>query len=220
MKNIAKTLIFALFALGSFAILSAPAEAAFPTILSATANIGETGVILNSSVNPNGYLTTAWFEYGTANDLQEFKETTHLDVGAGTDTAQFSGSITDLTPGTTYYFRVAANNGQRLTKSEILSFTTKITTGFQANTSAPKEETANTLIPIQEKTETKDNTESTNENKTGLESNAVFGMNPNFLPSTLTGWLVLLFVILCTLFVGRKLFYSNNTITVAQRKGL
>ncbi len=174
------------------------AEAASPAVLNPNADIGTTEVVLDGYINPNGYLTTAWFEYGKLSNLLNPNETTHLNIGAGTYATHFSASIAGLKPDTTYYFRTVANNGQRNVVGDTLYFTTDVHLPIGLNTGP------NILPTSVPKT-------------TGLESSAVLGAS--FLPSTLTGWFILLLVILCTIFMARKL-RKDTDFTEVPRKPL
>jgi hypothetical protein len=94
------------------------------TIISTKSISDNNTVTLEGSVNPNGYLTTAWFEYGTSKDLSTFSETTHTAIGDNTSATPFSSSVSNLLPNTTYYFRIVADNGRRTINGGIFSFTT------------------------------------------------------------------------------------------------
>ncbi len=93
------------------------------TTQSAT-NVGSNSAVFNGSVNPNGYTTTAWFEYGTGSTLASFNETTHTAEGAANGSSSLVQSTTGLNPNTTYYFRAVANNSYGTVKGNISSFTT------------------------------------------------------------------------------------------------
>ena len=91
-------------------------------------NITTTGATFNGTVNPNGYSTEAWFEYGTDDTLVTFDETAHQSKGSGTVDVSISGvQIAPLTPWSTYYFRTVARSTTDptiLTKGAIQSFPT------------------------------------------------------------------------------------------------
>ena len=90
--------------------------------------ISTTGATFNGIVNPNGFSTEAWFEYGTDNSLASYTETTHQLKGSGTDNVSISGvPIAPLTEWTTYYFRAVARSTTDpsvFTKGTIKSFPT------------------------------------------------------------------------------------------------
>lgn len=113
MKNISQKIIAGVFALGLLL-----------TGFSANAQVNQTSAVLNASVNPGGMQTTAWFEYGTNPNLSTWTETQHESVGAYDYARTFSQTVYNLQPYTTYYFRVATNNGYNTYRAQILSFTT------------------------------------------------------------------------------------------------
>jgi WD40 repeat protein len=87
------------------------ALAVLPTALTGAAT-GATGntATLRGSVNPNGSVTTFYFEYGETTAYGSRVPLTSAPVGAGHTTAQLSRTISGLTPGTTYHFRIVAEN--------------------------------------------------------------------------------------------------------------
>lgn len=105
----------------SIATPSAPSVSTSPA--SGTTTSSST---LNGSVTPNEAITTAWFEWGTSSTLSTFNSTTPEPVGLGTAPVQFSFALNDLSPGTRYYFRAAAQNSLDTRKGSILDFTTSL----------------------------------------------------------------------------------------------
>jgi hypothetical protein len=77
---------------------------------------------LNGTVNPNGYTTTYYFEYGTTTSYGS--TTAQKDAGSGTDDISVSADITGLTKETTYQFRLVAINEKGTTNGANASFTT------------------------------------------------------------------------------------------------
>ena len=70
-------------------------------------------------------ITVRGFLYGTSeNNLTE-------DVQSGNGTGSFTANLTDLTSGTTYYYKAYATNNEGTAYGEVLSFTTLSTTGTQ-----------------------------------------------------------------------------------------
>jgi hypothetical protein len=59
-------------------------------------------------VNANGLSTTAWFEYGAISGSYGSKS--NMKAVTGSTDATVSASISGLTAGTTYYYRIAAKN--------------------------------------------------------------------------------------------------------------
>jgi phosphodiesterase/alkaline phosphatase D-like protein len=87
-------------------------------------SIDGTTATLNGTVNPNGLATRAWFEYGTDPGLQAYASTPGQDAGNGLIPQSLSASVSALTPGTAYYFRVHAENSGGYSDGQILNFTT------------------------------------------------------------------------------------------------
>ncbi len=72
--------------------------------------ISATGATLNGSVNPNGTISTWFFEYGTTTAYGSRVPLTATPAGVGRVPKEFSRAITGLTPGVTYHFRIVAEN--------------------------------------------------------------------------------------------------------------
>jgi len=69
------------------------------------------GATLEASVNPGGPAATAYFEYGVAPCVDGgCARTAGQAVGAGEAAVEVKSVLADLTPGTRYHFRVAADN--------------------------------------------------------------------------------------------------------------
>jgi formylglycine-generating enzyme required for sulfatase activity len=71
-------------------------------------NLTRTSATLNAEVNPNGLDTTWHFEYGTSDACDS--STPNQSGGSGSASQPVSRSLTGLTPDTTYYYRIAAEN--------------------------------------------------------------------------------------------------------------
>lgn len=68
----------------------------------------DTTAVVTGTVVPNGAITTYWYEYGTTQSLG--LKTAAQIVGSGYVAIKTPGYITGLTKGTTYYFRLVAEN--------------------------------------------------------------------------------------------------------------
>ena len=80
-----------------------------PVVVTADANpIAVTTATLRGQVTPNGLATTWWFEYGTS--LSYGLKTASHSAGSGTAAQSASAGITKLKAGTTYHFRLVAQN--------------------------------------------------------------------------------------------------------------
>jgi uncharacterized repeat protein (TIGR01451 family) len=102
----------------------------------------QSSATLNGSVNPNGDLTSYWFEYGTSPSLGN--TTSAQLAGSGNSYVNVSASISGLNPNTTYYFRVVAQNSHGTSNGSILSFTTASSGGGGGNGSVPTVQTGGT----------------------------------------------------------------------------
>jgi hypothetical protein len=84
-----------------------------PIVTTAAASgISASGATLNGTVNPTGLATTWWFEYGPTTFYGTEIPLVHGDAGSGSVAVPVSIALTGLAPGTTYHYRVRANNGQ------------------------------------------------------------------------------------------------------------
>ena len=79
---------------------------------------------LNGTVNPSGYETHVWFEYGTDPSLSTPYTTDNQLIGSQSTILEFSGNVAGLTPYTTWYFRAVAQNVGGTRKGAIQSFPT------------------------------------------------------------------------------------------------
>lgn len=96
-----------------------------PVTLAAT-NVAAKTATLRGTLNPNGTLTAASFEYGTNPALASFQTIAAGNTTAGTAPEAVAAAPVNLVPGTTYYFRVVGLNGENANaqRGAILSFTT------------------------------------------------------------------------------------------------
>jgi hypothetical protein len=74
-------------------------------------DITSTGATVNASVNPNGTATSYHFEYGLTAAYGSTAPQPDGDAGNGGAVTTASTPLTGLQPGTTYHFRVVADNG-------------------------------------------------------------------------------------------------------------
>ena len=110
---------------GSIASFSTTAAAAAPTVTTnAATSVTVNSATLNGGVNPNGRSTNAWFEWGTSATLSTFSSTASQSLGSGTASQAVTATLSGLSSGTTYYFRVAASNSAGTVKGSIASFST------------------------------------------------------------------------------------------------
>ena len=83
---------------------------------------GNNSATLHAQVNPNGNLSSVWFEYGRSTSLGS--ATTRDPAGSGTVSSEYSMSLNGLAAGTTYYYRAAAQSPAGANRGQILSFRT------------------------------------------------------------------------------------------------
>jgi phosphodiesterase/alkaline phosphatase D-like protein len=109
---------------------------------SSAGNITANGAQLNGSVNPNGSNATYHFDYGTSTSYGS--STSSANAGAGTGALSVNATVSGLTPGTLYHFRLVATNGggkvngndQTLTTSAGQSLPPLVTTSSASNITA------------------------------------------------------------------------------------
>lgn len=89
-------------------------------------DITQTSVKLKGNVNPNGEATTYHFEWGTSTSYGNV--TTDRDAGSGNETVTVEETIANLTPGTTYHFRIVAKNAISTAVGNDVIFTTQAIT--------------------------------------------------------------------------------------------
>ena len=95
-----------------------------PTVVTDDATgITSSGATLNGTVNANDGSTTVTFEYGTTTSYGTSVTATQSPVTGNTNTP-VSQAITNLSPNTTYHFRVAGTNASGTTNGSDRTFTT------------------------------------------------------------------------------------------------
>ncbi len=108
-----------------------------PTVTTGgSSSISQNSAQISGYVDPNGYQSLYWFEYGTSQSLGN--STGFQSAGAGTDALPYNTTLTGLMPSTTYYYRIDAQNSYGTTQGSILSFTTS---GGGSNCIAPSVQT-------------------------------------------------------------------------------
>lgn len=80
--------------------------------------------ILTGTVNANGLSATAWFQYGTSSGFYSHTSSIVNIESSSLDT-QINSDISGLSAGTTYYYKLAAQNSIGTAYGHEMSFTTK-----------------------------------------------------------------------------------------------
>ena len=88
----------------------------------AASSVTSTGATLTGSVTPNGLATTVVFQWGATTSYGN--TTSSQSIGSGTSAVAVSASLTGLTAGQAYHFRVVATNSAGTTNGSDQSFTT------------------------------------------------------------------------------------------------
>jgi phosphodiesterase/alkaline phosphatase D-like protein len=102
---------------------AAPAVGKAPTTTTKPAtSLTRTGATINAQVNPNGFSTSYWFEYGTNVNMDS--QTGFQNIGNASTSSNVSASLSGLAPQTKYYYRINAQNQFGTVNGTIMSFTT------------------------------------------------------------------------------------------------
>ena len=88
-------------------------------------SITQSGATVSGTVNPNGQSTTYSFQYGTTTSYGS--ATSSQVAGSGNTAVNVSATLTGLSPGTTYHYRITATNAAGTAYGSDLTFTTVMT---------------------------------------------------------------------------------------------
>jgi hypothetical protein len=91
-------------------------------------DVSTNSAALNGTVNPIGWPTTAWFQWGATTNYGNLTPAT--DLGSGISKLPFSAQLAGLTPNVTYHFRIAATNDYELGYGSDQSFTSTLSSDF------------------------------------------------------------------------------------------
>jgi hypothetical protein len=91
----------------------------------AATDVTETSAVLNGTINPAGNQTTYYFEYGPTTDYGS-RLPAGIDAVAGGERQNraFKRTVVGLEPGTTYHYRLVAENALGVTHGPDVTFTT------------------------------------------------------------------------------------------------
>jgi hypothetical protein len=101
----------------TFVTSSAPAVATGDV-----SSVAPTTATLKASVTPNGLSTNWWFEYGTSTSYGSKTATT--SAGSGSSASSVSAAVKSLKVGTTYHYRIVAQNSSGKSAGSDRTFTT------------------------------------------------------------------------------------------------
>ena len=93
--------------------------------IAAATNVDATSAIINGFVNPNSMLTTVTFEYGTTQDYGYSVVADQSPVN-GNSEISISSEVSDLEPGTKYFYKIIAENDEGINQAEGGEFTTSL----------------------------------------------------------------------------------------------
>lgn len=94
-----------------------------PTVITGQATgVGPTSTTLGGSVNPNGRSTSWYVEYGTSTSYGS--KTSSRSAGSGIATLAVLATVSNLTPGVTYHFRLVASSLLGTTRGADATFAT------------------------------------------------------------------------------------------------
>lgn len=114
------------FSIASFAF-AANAAGSPPSVKTINAvKLTASSAELHGTVNPNGYASEYFFEYGKTTEYGSFKPLPAAEVGSGTKDVEVSVQVEGLKPGTTYHFSLTAINEYGFTWGNDVMFETPI----------------------------------------------------------------------------------------------
>jgi hypothetical protein len=106
----------------SFAMCATSTAAAPAATTGAASAITAAGATVAGTVNPNGGATNYVFEYGTTSSFGSISAP--ASAGAGSSAVPVSATLSGLTAGTTYLYRIVATNAQGTSTGAVGSFRT------------------------------------------------------------------------------------------------
>lgn len=121
--------LIALLAVASCGLVAVAAAfgASSPTVTTGPAsNVADTSAVVSATIDPNGRSTSYTFSYGPTTAYGS--ATAARSIGSGSKVVTVQATITGLSPGTVYHYRVSALSSAGSSTGADHSFTT---TGFQ-----------------------------------------------------------------------------------------
>ncbi len=121
---VAATLAIGVSALVPVAALASTGSSRDPGVkVGPATNVTQTTVMLHGAVNPDGHFTQYQFQYYLNPHVWKISAT--KDAGTGTQFIAAAAKLTGLKPGTTYTYRLVAQNGVGTIPTHWRSFTTR-----------------------------------------------------------------------------------------------
>jgi hypothetical protein len=122
-----------------------------PSVTTGSAtSVGETSGTLNGSVDPNGSTTTYHFEYGPTTSYGSQSPAVDASAGSGSSPVAVSTSLSGLSAGTTYHFRLVATNPAGLTfgADQTLTTSSDVIAGPEEPPATTSPVTTSTSTPV------------------------------------------------------------------------
>src|SRR5512146_2354281 len=127
----------------------AGAASAPSVVTGAASNVGASSATVAGTVNPNGQATSWYLEYGTSTSYGS--KSAEKGAGSGTNVVDVSVTLTGLSLGTTYHYRVVAVNATGTTRGSDASFSTfaapSASTGSASNVTVSSATLTGTVDP-------------------------------------------------------------------------
>jgi hypothetical protein len=130
----------------------APPVLSAPTVVTGAASmVSASQAVVTGSITANGSPTQYWFQYGTTTSYG--LQTGTRGAGSGSSAVSVSAHVSNLTPGTTYHFRLVASNSTGTTDGTDQSFTTPaslvptVVTGAASSVTATSATVGGTVTP-------------------------------------------------------------------------
>lgn len=167
-------------------------------------------VKLESFINPEGVMTTGWFEYTTDPYFANWSETEHKIIGAGRVSTPLRETLENLEGGRTYYYRLAFDNGESTTKGPISSFQTQM---IYTNTSKNSTSSSASNLGANALSATNQNYTYTDGQNLAVYQNAANSLLAgSFLPQGMSGWLIAILLLLGIVSVVKKISKGSGEV--------
>jgi len=167
-------------------------------------SLGDTSAVLNGTIYTNGTSPTyAYYEYGTRSTLGWTTEKYPIYSAS----SSFKKSLKNLAPETTYYFRLVAENGNGISRGDILYFTTAPAGSYVAK---PVIGTFSKGSSSGSDNLNNSNNGSDNSGSRNSLGAAVGTTSGTFLPGTALGWLLMAIFIFVVILIARYLFRRDE----------